>query len=42
MANLWERVAAEWSRIPKDIIENLVESMPKRVHEVIPNCDEPA
>jgi len=37
MANLWERVAAEWSRIPKDIIENLVESMPKRVHEVISN-----
>lgn len=37
MANLWERVTAEWNRIPKDIIENLVESMPNRINQVIAN-----
>ncbi|EAL59155.1 transposase [Wolbachia endosymbiont of Drosophila ananassae] len=37
MGDLWERVAVEWSRIPQDILRNLVESMPKRVTEVIVN-----
>lgn len=32
---LWSRVQAEWANIPKDHIENLVDSMPKRVKCVI-------
>lgn len=37
MTNLWERVQDEWNRIPKEVIENLVESMPSRVNQVIHN-----
>jgi len=37
MGNLWESIEAEWSRIPKDLILNLVESMPDRVQDVISN-----
>jgi len=35
--DLWKRVELEWNRIPKEIIEKLVESMPKRVKSVIAN-----
>lgn len=34
---LWTRVQQEWADIPKEIIENLVESMPRRVRSVIKN-----
>lgn len=37
LANLWERVHEEWRRIPKEILENLVESMPDRIESVIKN-----
>ena len=37
MADLWDRINAEWSQIPKEIIENLLESIPKRINEVISN-----
>lgn len=37
MTNLWERVQDEWNRVPKEVIENLVESMPYRVNQVINN-----
>lgn len=35
MDELWSRVQTEWRSIPKEIIENLVESMPRRVKSVI-------
>jgi len=35
MGDLWERVKTEWNRVPKEIINNLVESMPNRINQVI-------
>jgi DDE superfamily endonuclease len=35
MDELWGRVQAEWRRIPNEILQNLVQSMPKRVESVI-------
>ena len=32
---LWERVEAEWNAIPVEVCLNLIESMPRRVGEVI-------
>ena len=32
---LWSRVRTEWSNIPHDLIEKLVESMPRRINSVI-------
>lgn len=37
MEELWSRVKLEWENIPSQIIENLVESMPKRMKQVIKN-----
>lgn len=34
---LWTRVQTEWQKIPDRIIQNLVESMPRRVNSVIKN-----
>lgn len=31
MTELWDRVQQEWNQIPRTFIENLVESMPKRI-----------
>lgn len=35
--DLWRRVEIEWSKIPKEIIQNLVESMPRRINNLIEN-----
>lgn len=35
LSELWSRVQTEWSNIPNQHIQNLVESMPKRVRSVI-------
>ena len=32
---LWERVEKEWEKIPKEVCQNLIESMPRRVAAVI-------
>ena len=32
---LWERVEVEWNKIPVDICINLIESMPRRIAEVL-------
>ena len=37
MAELWERVNIEWAKIPHQTIQNLVESMPKRIKSVLAN-----
>lgn len=37
MDELWSRVQTEWRNIPHSIIENLVESMPRRIKSVIKN-----
>ena len=37
MIELWERVEAEWAAINVEICQNLIESMPRRVQEVIKN-----
>lgn len=37
MAELWERVNTEWAKIPPQTIQNLVESMPKRIESVLAN-----
>jgi len=34
---LWQRVHQEWRAIPKEIIQNLVESIPDRINSVIKN-----
>ena len=31
---LWKRVETEWNRIPQDVCENLVRSMPRRLKEL--------
>ena len=35
MTELWERTAKEWNAIPKEVVQNLIESMPRRVEAVI-------
>lgn len=35
MHELWERVEREWEKIPRDYVQKLIESMPKRVAEVL-------
>ena len=35
MLELWERIEVEWDKIDKDICQNLVRSMPKRIKAVI-------
>ena len=35
MIELWERTAKEWNAIPKEVVQNLIESMPRRVEAVI-------
>ena len=37
MAELWERVNIEWAKVPHQTIQNLVESMPKRIKSVLAN-----
>ena len=32
---LWERVEREWEKIPKEVCQNLIESMPRRLAAVI-------
>lgn len=32
---LWERLAAEWNKIPPETCQNLIESMPRRMKAVI-------
>jgi DDE superfamily endonuclease len=32
---LWERVAKEWNKIPSEVCQGLIESMPKRIAAVI-------
>lgn len=32
---LWERAEAEWNKIPKETVQNLIESMPRRMEAVI-------
>ena len=32
---LWERCEAEWEKIPKEVCQNLIESMPRRVAAVL-------
>ena len=34
---LYELIKAEWEKLPADIFERLLESMPKRIAEVIKN-----
>lgn len=34
---LWSRIQTEWSLIPHEMIQKLVESMPKRIKSVIKN-----
>jgi len=35
MLELWERVEAEWDKIPPEVCQNLIESMPRRVEVVL-------
>jgi DDE superfamily endonuclease len=35
MIELWERVEEEWEKIDKEVCQNLIESMPRRVAAVI-------
>ena len=35
MLELWERVEAEWDKIPAEVCQNLIESMPRRVEAVL-------
>jgi transposase len=35
MCELWERVQAEWDKIPVEVCMNLIESMPRRVSAVL-------
>ena len=32
---LWECCQVEWEKIPKEVCQNLIESMPRRVEAVI-------
>jgi hypothetical protein len=35
MLELWERVEAEWDRIPAEVCQNLIKRMPRRVEAVV-------
>ena len=35
LQELWERCEKEWERIPKEVCQNLIESMPRRVEAVL-------
>ena len=35
MEQLWERVEKEWNEIPAEVCQGLIESMQKRIHEVV-------
>src|SRR6266481_926630 len=35
MLELWERVEAEWDKIPAEVCQNLIESMPRRIEAVL-------
>ena len=32
---LWERVQDEWNKIPVETVQNLIDSMPKRINAVL-------
>ncbi|KAG8799833.1 hypothetical protein FRC16_004275, partial [Serendipita sp. 398] len=32
---LWDRVQKEWEKVPKEVCQNLIESMPRRIEAVI-------
>jgi hypothetical protein len=32
---LWDRVEVEWNKIPPEVCQNLIESMPRRIEAVI-------
>jgi hypothetical protein len=32
---IWERAVEEWNKIPSEVCQNLIESMPKRLEAVI-------
>jgi hypothetical protein len=35
MLELWERVEAEWDKIPPQVYMDLIESMPRRIAAVL-------
>ena len=35
MEQLWKRVEKEWNEIPAEVCKGLIESMPRRIHEVV-------
>ena len=35
MLELWERVESEWDKIPAEVCQNLIESMPKKIEAVL-------
>ena len=35
ITELWERTSKEWEAIPKEVVQNLIESMPRRVDAVL-------
>ena len=35
MEQLWERVEKEWNEIPAEVCQGLIESMPRRIDEVV-------
>lgn len=35
MHELWERVETEWRKIPQEVCKELLESMPRRIKEVL-------
>ena len=35
MLELWERVETEWEKIPAEVCQNLIESMPRRIEAVL-------
>ena len=37
LGEIWESVAREWQNIPREVLQNLVESMPKRMKNVLKN-----
>ena len=35
LEELWNRCQVEWDKIPKEVVQNLIESMPRRVEAVL-------
>jgi hypothetical protein len=35
IVELWKRIEREWENIPKEVCQNLIESMPRRVEAVL-------